>query len=206
MFASVFPEKNSFSILAQIFMTNIFLGTSSTRTRTSCFFKARKFCTSFVLFRRCWAMNGKKKYSPANFQPNVLGFCCKFSIPSHLLDEGLGEVAEVAVWAVNKSCLPNQIEKSSGWRPPPRVAPPRRTSENQKKTCESASRQVEVLGHVWFQRYMCWKNNWFFKLVVSKICSIHICLGDSHFNEHCVFHWVETINYIVLFRGWGYSK
>lgn len=78
--------------------------------------------------------------------------------------------------------------------------------KTKKKTCESASRQVEVLGHVWFQRYMCWKNNWFFKLVVSKICSIHICLGDSHFNEHCVFHWVETINYIVLFRGWGYSK
>ena len=116
MFASVFPEKNSFSILAQIFMTNIFLGTSSTRTRTSCFFKARKFCTSFVLFRRCWAMNGKKKILPSKFSAKRAGFCCKFSIPSHLLDEGLGEVAEVAVWAVNKSCLPNQIERSSRWR------------------------------------------------------------------------------------------
>lgn len=171
------------------------------------FFQGTKVLHQFCSFPKMLSHERQKKILPSKFSAKRAGFLLQiFEKPSHLLDEGLGEVAEVAVWAVNKSCLPNQIERSSGWRPPPRVAPPRRTSENQKKTCESASRQVEVLGHVWFQRYMCWKNNWFFKLVVSKICSIHICLGDSHFNEHCVFHWVETINYIVLFRGWGYSK
>ena len=88
----------------------------------------------------------KKKYFPAKMSAKRAGFCCKFSIPSHLLDEGLGEVAEVAVWAVNKSCKnPAAGATSKSGAGPAHL-------KTKKKTCESASRQVEVLGHVWVSK------------------------------------------------------